>query len=284
MIPISDWTLNERKAFIGKKAKVGTIVRVKAEKVIHVLITEVSEKYLKGYKIILGTSGYNPEAGDIILEKNKDVVYQNLTYKAKVTLTKELMTDLRRQDFIYSCGGLVVGRICNDELFQQILQRNKVKEVEKDAEEKKAEEKVPEIRHDADDCINPIKEEVKEFSGETEKPTPTVLANEENEQNELLPAFEEYIESKSSEEVIASMNLHGTILAEAIGICMKNKSFNMKKLLPILQKNNEEKRMTQTAIKGQMNSEFAKWCETKTFSLSEESVSYLLKLIVKKCK
>lgn len=283
MLQISDWTLEERKRFIGKKAKEGTIVRVKlSHEIIHVLITDVSATYLKGYKMILGTGGYDPESGDIILEKNKDVVYQNLTYKAKVIVTTELMADLRRQDFLYGYGGLVVGRICNEELLQQILQRNKVKETAAKPEEKVPEEKIPNIGPITEVPTIHNDEKPEDTPNESEKKTQVDLTIAEDEKNGLLPAFEEYVVSKSSEEVITAMNLEGSILAEAIRICMTSKSFNMKKLLPVLQKNYAEKRMTQTAIKCQMNYELAEWCEKKQFSLSEENVSYLLKLLVKK--
>lgn len=270
-----EWTLEERCKFIGNNPKVGSIVRIKKEsETIHVLITKIaSDGTHTGYKMILGTTGYSPEMGDIILEKYKDVVYRNLTYKAKVIVSTEEITQIKRKNFLFAAGGLVVGRILNDEVLKQILKReNKELEIETEAE-------TPEIKelHVEETNESIFEDQVETKTGEE---ATTVAEKEGNMLKEN--SFEEYVKGVSSaEELIDKMNLNGTVLSSAIRICVHNKSSNMKKLLPILQKQYSEKKMTQNSFKNQMNNEMTKWCEKSKYFLKEETVSYFLRVIVK---
>lgn len=249
----SEYSIEERNEIIGIKIKQGSIVRIKvSEKTIHLLITKTSKEEYQGYKMVLGTEGYNPDT-DVLLKKGEDVIYRNLTYKALVRVTSELITGVTKGDFIYGQAGLIVGRVINKEKLETILN----------------------MQSSSIDREEPMVQS--QLSQE--------IATEDSPSEPEKPALEDYLDKAGSlEEFLGQTGLIGTVLETAIKLCIENKHSNMKKLLPMLQEKAQNKRLTQNALKSQMNDELAKWCENSEYSIKEETVAYLLKLTVKRFK
>lgn len=260
----SEYTLAERIQILGSKVKPGSIVRVKTcSGTIHVVITKASKEEYQGYKMALDPEHYNQDT-EIILEKGKDVLYRNLTYRALVRVVPEYITSIQKKDFVFGAGGLIVGRVINKEKLNDILNME-----------------------------NPAKPTVTEDEQnqlETEEVLDKMAPAGENESLEdgnveEKPPFEDFLkEVNSPEELVQKANLEGTLLATALNLCIESKNSNMKKLLPMLQAKSSNKKMTQNALKNQMNEEMEDWCETIQYSLKEETVTYFLRIVSKRFK
>lgn len=113
--------LKKRKEIVGQKLELGTITRIKdEEKVRHVVIVgRDGDKYL-AMEILLQKPSKDDDT-QIMLQKNRDVVFVNPTYKDIVTVGSNLYTELEEDDFIKISGGLIVGRIVNSEIMDAIL-------------------------------------------------------------------------------------------------------------------------------------------------------------------
>lgn len=113
--------------------------------------------------------------------------------------------------------------------------------------------------------------------------TPEEPEKAENVATEVC--FEEIIENtKGYNELVETLNLPEGLLKKAVCISIENGHSNMKKLLPILQKEYSGEKLSQNAIKNLLMQEFRTWCEKQKIAMKESSVSYFLKLIVKKFK
>lgn len=251
-----EYTLEERNQIIGTKIKKGSIVRAKlSDETIHIIISKISEQGFQGYKIVLGTDGYDSKSR-VLLRKGEDVVYRNLTYKALVQVTRELITGLTKKDFVYGRAGLIVGKVINQKKLQEILNQEESKEVLAKTSE-----------------LGPVCDD-------------QVLSKEKKEVENASPKkFEEHLSQIDSlDEFLSQTGLIGTVLEKAIRICVENKSSNMKKLLPLLQKSLPKCKSTQNALKNQMNDEFSIWREKTGYLVNGDAVTGFLKAIVKRFK
>lgn len=97
--------------------------------------------------------------------------------------------------------------------------------------------------------------------------------------------FEEVVQEVTSlDELVKALNLSDGFLKNAICISVSAGNSNMKKLLPVLQRENLSERLSQNAIKNVLTQEFCAWQEKENASMKDCCVSYFLKVIVKKLK
>lgn len=260
--------LEERNKIIGYKLEIGSVVRVKHKKGCEhaVIVAVYGDKYAAAK---LALSKVTPETYKgaentmmILLEKGKDIVYRNTTYKDLVTLLGEVEYDLEWKDFLKSAGGMIVGKVTNLDLIQPIID-GAAYELDEEPEEEAEEE----------------------AAGSEEEP-----ANQESTKNEQPHKginFQRAIEeSETLEELFSKLGVASDILMQAAEECIETGRSNVKKLIPILQSKYEKAygRLTQSAIKNKMNEEMKEWCESHDVDMEECSVGYFLKAIVKGMK
>lgn len=248
--------LEERNKIIGYKLEIGSVVRVKREKGCeHGVIVAICGKQYNIAKLVLSKVAPAKYKGSenvmiVSLEKGKDIVYRNTTYKDHVTLIGEIECGLKRKDFLASSGGMVVGKVTNLDLIQPII----------DAAAETADDPEPESANDD--------------HAESEQPRKRI---------DFQKAIEE---SETLEELFSKLEVASDILMQAAMECIETGRSNMKKLIPVLQSKYDEiyGKLTQTAIKSKLNQEFENWCKAHDVDLEECSVNYFLTAIVKGLK
>lgn len=295
----SEYSLEERLKIIGTRIKIGSILRIKGtEKVIHVLITKVSSEGYQGRKLRLNVEGYNPDTEEI-LKKGEEVIYKNLTYKALITVTEELIVGITNQNLFWPQGGPIVGRLISEEKIKKILAMPKTKVTDHETLLKGAKGKVTsagktEDKEGVSGTPNLETSKTQKIKGQERIPesvskVPEKLVCEveetvsgEDEAEKI--SVEECLEKANSlEEFLTDVNLKDTLLEHAIKLSVESRHANMKKLLPMLQESLSSKKLTQNAFKNQMNEELENWCKNG-YALKEGTVTYLLKVTVKKFK
>ncbi len=294
----SEYSLEERKKIVGKRVKIGSIVRVKRDKkVVHVLITKVSSEGYQGRKLRLNIDGYNPDKEET-LEKGEEVIYKNLTYKKLITVTPELIIEIKNKDIFCYQGDPIVGILISEEKKNKIL--NMPKDFVTNCEEMlsgKLTEEASEAKVGSECAVETPSSETTQAAEDEQQEPELESASAEHEELECAAeknlscedeaektTVEECLEkSDLLEKFLLQTGLKGTLLELAIRLSVEDKHANMKKLLPMLQANVSNKRLTQNALKNQMNDELKELCQ-KGYSLKEETVTYLLKLTVKKFK
>lgn len=120
------------KDIIGNEPVVGSIVRVKNNGAVeHYAIVKEEDGWYAATFVRLDDDYCFPDS-EIPLFKGQDVVYRNFTYKQQVTVVKEVLCGLKKKDFIGGAGGMVVGKIINQEVLDRIIAMTK-SDVENDA-------------------------------------------------------------------------------------------------------------------------------------------------------
>ncbi len=107
---------------ISDKLEIGTVSRIRDNgKCIHVVIIGIHKNIYTAAKLNLGLT-YNDN--DIKLEKGKDVIYLNPTYKKYTVIeVDKLYHNLILNDFLDS-HGRVVGKVINVELLNKLIEKN----------------------------------------------------------------------------------------------------------------------------------------------------------------
>ena len=256
---------------ISNKIEVGSVVMVKDKgKTMHLVVTDIRGNKYNGARMILGSANFVPNA-QILLVKDKDVIYKNPTYKAEVIVTRKRVLDLKETDFIQVLGSRVVGKIINSDTMQQILELVKVvpKSVEKKATE---EENFPQPKAEGSVCDKPNQEP----HGEVPTSKTTGTEDHSDEEDTVIHFETAILGAKSYEEVISNLKLkEGTMLETAIICAAQEKQFSLKKLLPLLQLNYPKN--SQNALKVGMSQELQEWIKERNVQMREASLVYFLK-------
>lgn len=248
-------TLEERKKIIGTELEIGSIVRVRSgnEKLLHIVISSVQGEQFEGFIIYLTDVGYDP-ATEVILTKGIDVVYRNLTYKNQVRMTRQIVSGLKKEDFLSGSGGLIVGKVVNEDLLRNFLGLDAFSEKDEGGD---------------DAALG------SSFDNGNQEKSPV---------GELCD-FESIVENAESvDTLLEKLHLTSNILKEAVYDCVATRRYAMKKLLPAMQAihNSGGQNLTQNAIKSLMSQELADWCEAENVLMDEYTLSYFLKTIVKR--
>lgn len=301
-------SLEERRQIVGGVIQIGSIVRIRSDKECwHIVITAIEREWFEGTRIILNDYGYNAET-EVLLVNGEDVIYKNSTYKKRVRVLKNVIGTLKYENILDRGSGKVVGKVVKEETLQRILDL-----VSKDNGPKTEQspttlqdtsnlpvtgsDEVPknvgtsEIHEKAGkpgEPENVSKAKMHENAGEgdaseeADKDVNLESSNDEEADIEKEILFEEVIKDVTScEELIAKLKLEDSILITAVKVCVSQRRFGMKMLLPTLQKEPNFKGLRQNVIKVMLNKVLAIWIEENNVSMEEETLSYFLKKIVK---
>ncbi len=256
---VAETTLEERNQIIGYNLEVGSVIRLRGEhKTVHAVITAVNGKKYTAAQLVLSKATPKADGTAIVyLEKGKDIVYRNMTYSDVVTLTSKMFYDLQWRDFIKGSGGMIVGKVTNLKVINQIS-----------------------------DCSQNNGNKEKEEAPSHEEPAAQPDNAHDDGKKEGINFLRSIEESETLDELFDKLGVASDILKAAATECIETGRSNLKKLIPVLQAKYEKAygRLSQSAIKNKMNDEVQEWCESHNVDMEENSVSYFLKAIVKGLK
>ena len=293
--------LADRIMMIGRDVRVGSVCRIKLDgKVRHVMVLTVKGKTydcaLMNLKV--ANPDKRPEHG-ILLHKGSDIIYRNLTYRDVVEVTDEVIHNVKLHYFING-GGIVAGRVINEYTLMKVMKMC----LPKLETTRKVQAAAPEVKNPTPVVEKKVvpRDEVtgSESATVTDVQQPEQLVNEtvsmpdERLNDENTKSFEVNFESvviecKTVDELCSNLQIDGKFLRFAIKLCVQNQRVNMKNLFANMQGRQNEihtqsRGLSQNAIKNTVNQEFATWIEEKQIFMSEQSLTYFLKYIVKNVK
>ena len=119
--------LEKRKKIIGDTLGVGTVVRVFFEtenpgeaELEHIVIIAEKESGYVASRMKLTTEGDLSE-GEFVLQKGKDIVYKNMTYKNEVKVGCGFTDHVTENDFHKGAGGMIVGKVLNNKVLEELI-------------------------------------------------------------------------------------------------------------------------------------------------------------------
>lgn len=245
-VELKELSQKERVEIIGRQLELGCIIRVMTEGGLeHAAIASVEDGKYTVAKIELRKCKNGSES-EIPLRKDVDVIYRNMTYKNIVTLTNQIARDLVCEDFLQKSGGLIVGRIVN----QQIL-----------------------------DLLTEWAEEAEEDNTEDQVTTEDQGSEEKN-----YSIFENALEQATSvEDLFTKLQIGEYCLRVAADKAVEIGSFNLKKVIPLMQRGYFQN-STQTGIKNMLDMALEEWANKNKVQMNEYTVRYFLSEIVSKLK